>query len=81
MAANTSKKSEILALTNISNGTLLRCCRQSSTFNSIDSTYDELNTVRQEWIDYLGTLSITFATWVEAWLAFTHFKQSRNCPQ
>jgi hypothetical protein len=78
MAANASKKIDILALTSISNGTLLTCCRQSCTFNSIDSTYDELNKVRQEWIDYLDTINIPFATWVDAWLAFTYFKQSRQ---
>lgn len=69
-------------LTNISYGTLLTCCRQSSIYTSIDASYDQLDLVRKDWIKFLFNIPspIPYKTWVDAWLAFTLFKQhNENC--
>ena len=70
-----NKQIRILTLTNISHGTLLTCCRQSTIFNSISASYEQLDHVRKQWRKFLEASSHEFQTWVDAWLAFTHFKQ------
>jgi len=64
----------ILELTNISDGSLLTCCRQSSTFTHVTNSYVELDKIRNSWRGFLANSDVvpSCESWVDAWKEFTN---------
>jgi len=67
-------------LSNISNGTLLNCCRNSTLFPDVSSEFDYLDAVRQEWRDYLSanieSVTKNCGNWIDSWMMFLNHKGS-----
>ena len=71
------------AHTSISDGTLLKCCRDSLAFSSITNDGQQLSNLRGVWLDYLLNKSnyTTFETWVDAWRAFELYSRTTAVDQ
>jgi hypothetical protein len=72
-----NKTAYIIEITSISYGTLGTCCRQSNIFNSNTTSYEHLDVVKSQWVRFLEQSSVTFHSWVDAWLAFVYDKQAQ----
>lgn len=65
----------IINLSNISDGSLLACCRESKAFHCVENTYMEIDKVRFAWRDFLVNSDATAqcVTWVDAWNNFCDY--------
>ena len=74
------KELSVIDLTNVSNGTLLTCCRRSKSFADISSECEDIEKVRKKWRAFLSAQSdrllIRCNDWQDAWSIFIKYKDA-----
>ena len=79
MTTNINEHISAISLSNISNGTLLSCCRNSVFFSDVSNENDKLDAVRQEWRDYLLSnfeiIKNNCGSWIDSWMMFLRHKE------
>jgi len=67
-------------LTNISNGTLLNCCRSSMSFKYIGVSSIDIDNVRTQWREFLAAqddrLLRRCSDWQDSWRIFITYKDA-----